>query len=96
MCEQIFHILGSNWITSSVPDDSSDNVRWRTRFMVMLALVLGLVATGALALATAVDYWLLTHEPFSMQLTAEMNATMYYFHFNAGLWKGCYYFERCK
>ena len=96
MCEQIFHILGSNWITSPVPDESSDNARCRTRFMSLLSLVFGLVATGALAIAVAVDHWLITHEPFAMKLSENANDTMCFWHFNAGLWHGCYYYEGRK
>ena len=61
--------------------------------MALVALVMGLLSAGALAIATAVDYWIFTDEPHILKATEDRNATILYFHFNAGLWQGCYNYE---
>ena len=96
MCEQIFHILGTNSVTSPTTSSSDENVRCRTRCMSLVTLVLGLLSAGALAIATAVNYWIFTDEPLIIKETRDVNATILFYHFNAGLWQGCFNYEERK
>lgn len=69
-------------------------MRCSIRALGLCSLALGLLATGALSLAVATDYWLYTGEPIMGQYVVDINITYHFSSFitlHSGLWRACMY-----